>query len=225
MSKSKDNEVLCVTAETLARRGVSGGFTAFRTPVVTTVDTSGVPFHWHLPSDVRAQILMDASYYIPRAAAETDEGYRQVIPYCLVYTFGGVRPLAYRRRGGGEPRLDGDRSIGWGGHVGRRDADGHAGLCGIATALVRELDEELGIGPPDYANAIYWTGLIDDRSNPVGRVHLGIVARVALTPDAVVTPSEEHRECEFCPVQSLHDRIGEYETWSRLIIQDIYERR
>jgi predicted NUDIX family phosphoesterase len=227
MSKYGDQSVLCVPTACLARRDVRPGYHRFTGPARSMLSGDGRAFYWGYPPDPAAQILRDAVHYVARERAEEDEGFRQVIPYCLVHA-GDDRPgrlLTYRRRGGCEGRLEGERSIGWGGHVERCDTEGRTGLDGICAALVRELREELRVGPADYGSTIEWRGLLDDGSNPVGRVHLGVVASIVLSSVAPALPGAGHVECGFRTVAALRADVGEYETWSRLIIRDIYEKR
>jgi predicted NUDIX family phosphoesterase len=227
MSKYGDQSVLCVPTACLARRDVRPGYHRFAGPVRSMVGADGRPLGWAFPADTAAQIIRDSIHYVARERAEEDEDFRQVIPYCLVRA-GDDRPgrlLTYRRRGGCEGRLEGERSIGWGGHVERCDTEGRTGLDGICAALVRELREELRVAPADYGSTIEWRGLLDDGSNPVGRVHLGVVASIVLSSAAPALPSPEHVECGFRTVAALRADVGEYETWSRLIIKDIYEKK
>jgi predicted NUDIX family phosphoesterase len=150
---SSEEKVLCVPRATLEAAGVGQGFTPLR--------------------DFRLGALYDPGLtrFVARGRAERDESLKQVIPYGVVNSGAGV--LGYvRARGGGEARLRGRFSIGWGGHVNPEDKD--AGHC-----LWRELAEELEVENRPFAPAfLECVGAVNDDSNPVGRVHVGLVFRV-----------------------------------------------
>ena len=122
-------------------------------------------------------IVLDPSRlcFLPRDEAEIDPSFKQLIPY-LVLRHGG-RVFHYRRRGGGEKRLDAQRSIGIGGHI--TDADG-AVTRGYRTGLLRELAEEVELAGGYRERCV---GLINDDRTPVGQVHLGIVHVLDLDGD------------------------------------------
>ena len=79
--------------------------------------------------------------FLPRAEAETDSAFRQIIPYVAV-TRGGEVFSTRRLRSGTESRLHGLISLGIGGHI-DKNRDGDDGET-LMRALRRELSEELG---------------------------------------------------------------------------------
>jgi predicted NUDIX family phosphoesterase len=141
---------------------------------------SGVePFRGFRPwssSDERVNVrdaVLGAAEFRPRTAElEADPTWRQLIPYGVL-TFWG-RVFAYRRGAGSEARLASRASLGLGGHVNPGDAT--RPVSTLLAALYRELAEEAGASYFDHA--LDCLGLIDDDSEPVGAVHLGIVFRV-----------------------------------------------
>ena len=113
---------------------------------------------------------------------ERDESWLQVIPYVIIRYAGEF--LCYRRSPReGESRLHGLVSAGIGGHVEFSDGDSVSHDTGssiynmeaIFRCASREVEEETGkkfeFNDRDWA----FCGVIFDRSNPVGRVHLGLV--------------------------------------------------
>ena len=99
-----------------------------------------------------------------------------------------------RGKSQGEARLHRLRSLGVGGHVAEADADGRATLDAYEMALSRELDEEVEI---QSDGAIRRVGLINDDSNPVGQVHLGVVHLYELERPAVAPREDGLAEAEF----------------------------
>lgn len=154
------------------------------------------------------------AFFVPRPDAEQDPSLKQLIPYC-VFTHGG-RILRYTRGGsGGEKRLSAKMSIGIGGHVNDTDAaGGDFGAIGYATSVRREIDEELRL-TGSYSDRI--VGLINDDSNDVGRVHLGVVHLVELE-SAAVTPGEAAiADLTFVTLETVITEQDRLETWSQIV--------
>lgn len=149
--------------------------------------------------------------FLPRAAAEGDPTHKQIIPYVVVRRDGQV--FATRRLSkGGEARLHGLLSLGAGGHINPFDDDGDDTLF---QGLHRELEEELtlsgGIGD------LRFLGLINDDSNEVGRVHLGLCFLLDTDGDVTVRETEK-LEGFWLPIAQLMEYAGEMETWSSLLL-------
>src|SRR5216684_4013355 len=115
------------------------------------------------------------NFFLPRVQAENDATHKQIIPYAILAHEQTV--LHYvRGKKAGEQRLVAKGSIGIGGHM--NDSDEH--LPGIHNldrdhyneAVRREVAEEVFI-ETEYTNHI--VALLNDDSNEVGRVHLGVV--------------------------------------------------
>ncbi|HLE78325.1 MAG TPA: phosphoesterase [bacterium] len=147
-----------------------------------------------------------------RGDMEDDPGYKQIIPY-LIVRHDGQLFLFQRSGAGGEARLHGKYSIGVGGHINKSDVAGAADLVGAG--LKREFEEELLVGGGWQARLV---GVLNDDSNPVGRVHFGLVHIVEVeTPDITVRESDvlSGRLADPAEVRALRDRM---ETWSQLIL-------
>lgn len=169
-----------------------------------------------------------------RGGIEHDESFLQLLPYVVLMDEGGRTPTIgmYARDGGGEARLDGKFSIGFGGHVQPRDAGPQ--YAGDATNIyktvlngaAREVDEEVSLAGgyfrqdfPAFASPI---GLIYDTSDAVGRVHLGVafVMSVALSPSARIKSGEGQSlgltwmAPDDIMAYDVHARL---ENWSKLL--------
>ena len=149
-----------------------------------------------------------------RSEVEDDPGFQQIIPY-VVFRAGGLVFTYVRGRSGGESRLRRLRSIGVGGHVAEADAEGRGTTEAYEMALLRELEEEVDIRSPGRMTRL---GLINDDSNPVGRVHLGVVHLFELDRPEVVPREDALADPEFLPIAALPARLDEFETWSRICI-------
>lgn len=151
--------------------------------------------------------------YKKRAEAETDPTHKQLIPYVLFISGGKI--LRYRRgKRGGEARLHGKLSVGIGGHISEHTAspttDLHAGT-------MRELEEEVGWkGEPPVPVAI-----LNDDSNEVGAVHLGIVYLLPTEEEDIVARCTSIVEPEFVDLSLAVRETDNYETWSALCLAHI----
>ncbi len=183
-------------------------------------------FHGVCGSTVHFMLHMsDHLQFLRRGDIENDPNYKQIIPYVATFcTVGPERYLRYvRSTKGGEVRLHNKASIGIGGHIEEGDCGDANNLQTIVrTAALREFDEELKIDG-SYKFGLSIRGLINDESDDVGRVHLGVLMQVAIDNSRVTAGDEEANEVEFMtPFQlysSLSDSNYEYENWSRLAIQ------
>lgn len=159
--------------------------------------------------------------FMDRAAAEEDPSFKQLIPYCIFRC--GNRILHYTRgKAGGESRLHAKISVGVGGHINPIDTgDGRTGPDAYHSAVTREIEEELDL-PGNHEHRII--ALLNDESNPVGQVHLGIVHLVDLQSDTVSSREDALLDLDFTPLADLDgpmfDRL---ETWSQFCIRHLSE--
>jgi predicted NUDIX family phosphoesterase len=163
-------------------------------------------------------LARENNFFTPRSSAETNPSLKQIIPYAILVSSGKV--LRYRRgKKSGEQRLVAKGSIGIGGHMNDRDEglftlDRQAYLAGVA----REIYEELIIEHP-LRNRI--AALINDDSNEVGQVHLGVVHVLELPH-----PMAEKRESmilsiEFLIPDQLRAERDTLETWSQICVDNL----
>lgn len=169
-----------------------------------------------------ARLLDPANhFFMDRAAAEEDPSHKQLIPYCIFRC--GDRILHYTRgKSGGESRLHAKISVGVGGHVNPVDMDGgKTGSAAYHAAVTREIEEELEL-PEDHQHRII--ALLNDDSNPVGQVHLGIVHLVELKSDAVASREDALSDLGFTALAELNGPLMErLETWSGFCIRHLAE--
>ncbi len=167
--------------------------------------------------------LLDAENhtFMDRAAAEEDPDFKQLIPYCIFRC--GDRILHYTRgKSGGESRLHAKLSVGVGGHVNPIDTDGgRTGPEAYHSAVTREIEEELNL-PEEHEHRII--ALLNDESNPVGQVHLGVVHLVDLKSREVFSREDALSELAFTPLVDLNGPLFErLETWSQFCIRYLSE--
>jgi predicted NUDIX family phosphoesterase len=154
-------------------------------------------------------------FFVPRPEAEEDPSLKQLIPYVVVTC--GEKILHYRRgSGSGEKRLLKKGSVGIGGHINDGDGLGDAfDSSAYQRALLRELQEEITITGPFVERPL---ALLNDDSNPVGEVHLGIVHQCRLADPGVTANEEGIAELGFLTPAELLERRDHLETWSQLVL-------
>lgn len=160
-----------------------------------------------------ALLARENNFFTPRSAAEADPTMKQIIPYALLVHEGRV--LHYvRGKKAGEQRLVAKGSIGIGGHVNDHDE----GLFALDRAAYeagvrREVGEELRIGAAYTDHAV---ALLNDDSNEVGRVHLGIVHVFQLASGDVQKGEAMITELQFLDRDGLVEKRQHMETWSQI---------
>jgi len=158
-------------------------------------------------------------FFMDRAEAEGDPTQKQLIPYCLIRC--GTSILTYTRgKSGGEDRLHAQRSIGVGGHINPVDTgNGRTGPDAYHAAVERELQEELVF---EIAHTNRIAALLNDDSNEVGRVHLGIVHVIDVENTRISAREDALANLEFIELAELQGPLLPYlETWSQHVIRDI----
>ena len=83
----------------------------------------------------------------------------------------------------------------------------------------RELDEEINI---DTKYDQRMVGLINDDSNDVGKVHLGVVHLFTVDEPKVHSQELEIAGAGFEPIESMLQDIERYETWSQFCIKALF---
>jgi len=173
-------------------------------------------------------------FFVQREHAEENPELKQVIPYSVVVR-GGQVLLLRRLATGGEVRLHNKLSIGVGGHVNPIDAETSVDpgdpadlrdLPGVPDVIGagarRELEEELHI---ERRTDIQRIGILNDDSNPVGAVHVGLVQLVHVRGEVRVRENDL-LEGRFVAPEELRRLLGDganFETWSAKLIERLEE--
>ncbi len=159
--------------------------------------------------------------WMPRATAEEDPSFKQLIPYCLLSwqaNDGTPQYFAYTRGGGqSEARLRAKRSVGIGGHIASTDG-AHGDDASYEAGMRRELEEEIAITGGFTSRCV---GLINDDATPVGSVHLGIVHVLSLELPKVQSCESELIDCGFEPLADLLADRERFETWSQIALDAV----
>jgi len=153
------------------------------------------------------------NFFIDRAAAEEDPTHKQLIPYALFHYQGKF--LNYQRgKSGGEARLHAKRSLGIGGHINPVDTrDDNLGIETYMAGVEREIEEELNIKGNHTQKIV---AILNDDSNDVGKVHLGIVHLFELDSDDVTSNEDSIADLQFSTIAEFQeDMYDSLESWSQ----------
>jgi predicted NUDIX family phosphoesterase len=147
--------------------------------------------------------------FMDRPVAEESPEWKQLIPY-VVLRDGERVFLMERTDAGGDARLHHKASIGVGGHINPDDGNGDP----LAGGLAREWREELAA---DWTPEFRLVGLLNDDSNPVGSVHLGVVFEVEAEGRPVAVRETEKLSGRFVTPDQVLAAWDRLETWSQLV--------
>ncbi|MCD6175508.1 MAG: NUDIX domain-containing protein [Planctomycetes bacterium] len=163
----------------------------------------------------------DVPSFMLRPEAEKDPTHKQLIPYVLIRC--GEKYLTYvRGKRAGETRLVGNRSMGIGGHI--NPVDNEVPLFGINyreiynNAVQREVDEEINI---DGSRSDRIVALLNDDTNEVGAVHLGVVHVLTVDNENITRNEQMITQLEFMTLEQLRAVRDEMETWSQLCLDGL----
>ena len=158
--------------------------------------------------------------FILRELAEDDPIHKQIIPYAIFKH--GDKFLKYLRgKKSGEQRLASKSSIGIGGHINQDDFNSSSlEKDTYLTGIEREINEELIINC-DYNNLPI--ALINDDSNDVGQVHLGVVHLFDLESNRVEAGEANIENLEFLSSEDLLREKDNLESWSQICVDHLDE--
>jgi len=159
--------------------------------------------------------------FMPRPQAEKDPSFKQLIPY-VIMSHNGKYLNYVRGCRAGEKRLVAKRSIGIGGHINPIDwtlfsVDAYKIYL---EAVKREVAEEVSV---DTAYADKIVALLNDESNEVGSVHLGIVHFWTLAEPKVSKKEQMITQMTFMTLAELQQVKDTMETWSQLCLGGLDE--
>jgi len=155
------------------------------------------------------QLIGDHKEFQPRGPMEEDPTYKQIIPY-LIFRTGNRYFIMQRRSSASEQRLKNKFTLGIGGHMRAEDMSTGSSLFDWAR---REFNEEVS-----YQGSLTITplGIINDDSNPVGQVHLGIALLVEGT-SADISVKSELKEGFLVTLEECAAYYDAMESWSQMV--------
>lgn len=202
MSTVKTEQVMVVPTELFRSLGYFQGFSTDVDKYLTT--------------------LLDVNHtsYRPRPEMEEDPSFKQLIPYVIFRHTdenGDQRIFRYTRgKGQGESRLHSKQSIGVGGHI---CSDDESDESTYRVGMKRELEEEVSIDCEWTESCV---GLLNDDTNDVGQVHLGVVHIIDVKSPGVSPRENEMIDCQFVDLDELRKNRDRLETWSQICLDHIF---
>lgn len=166
------------------------------------------------------KIIEENYEFLVRGPLETNFDYKQPIPYGIVLN-NKNEIFVYQRwwagSNAGESRLHDKIAIGVGGHIEKEDIlSSHL----LRDALVREVEEEIGIWANDIAE-VFPIGYVNYEEDEVNQVHLWIGYIVKLSGWDISMTDGELAKGEFKSIEELKDMIksGDYdvEFWTQML--------
>jgi predicted NUDIX family phosphoesterase/dephospho-CoA kinase len=166
------------------------------------------------------------SFFMKRVDAEGTSDFKQIVSYVIIryqdeilcFTRGKITNIG--------DYLDGQYSIGFGGHVEERSdflplfpaAD-----LGYTNAVVRELEEEIIGLSVDVARAEESiVGVLNDDSTQLGRRHFAIIHLLDIEEPYVKKGEISVNDLRFVKISNLANEFAGYEYWSKLCIQTFF---
>jgi len=162
----------------------------------------------HVNMETCMQIINEKREFLPRSLMETDQNYKQIIPY-LIFKHSNRYFLMQRRTQASEKRLQNKYSLGIGGHIRKEDCDGAT----IFDWAKREFHEEV---THNGNLTITPLGLLNDDTNAVGRVHIGLVLLLESDSDTIAIKSEL-KSGQLLTLAECAAYVDTMETWSQIV--------
>jgi predicted NUDIX family phosphoesterase len=168
---------------------------------------------WHglksVDIDQYLSLIQAHKEFHPRPDMELDATYKQIIPY-MVFKHGDRYFLMQRSGKASETRLQSKYTLGIGGHVRAQDLQEGSTLFDWAR---REFHEEVSYTGNLTISSL---GMLNDDSNEVGKVHVGLVLLLEGDSDKI-SVLEELQGGELLTLEECAAYADHMESWSRFI--------
>ena len=149
------------------------------------------------------QIILEHFEYKVRWDMEVDPSYQQPIPYAIIVNPQSNKVIAYQRWSSEstswEQRLYGKRSLWVGGHIELEEKNAENPMH---VTVVKEIKEEIWLTDIQEVTVLWY---INDNSDPVGEVHLGILYLITTHAKDIEIVDGELEQVFF----KSHDEIEE----------------
>lgn len=152
----------------------------------------------------------------PRGLMEQDPAYKQIIPY-LIFTHNNNYFLMQRSATASETRLQNNYTLGIGGHVQEEDLKGST----LFDWAAREFEEEVEYNGQLELEPL---GILNDDSNDVGKVHLGLVMLLHGNSSDIKIKSEL-KSGTLVPLEECMHFNKNLERWSQIVLQFLLDRK
>ena len=161
------------------------------------------------------KLINDKKEFLWRSVMESDQTYKQIIPY-LIFEHDGRYFLMQRRATSSETRLSSKFSLGIGGHLRKEDMQD----SDIFSWACREFHEEINYSGSFEIEPI---GLLNDDTNDVGKVHLGFVLLLRASSSDISVKSEL-KSGTLATIDECRARYDVMEGWSKFVFDYLQNR-
>lgn len=171
---------------------------------------------WHglaqEPLEHCLEIIKTKKEFQPRSVMESDPSYKQIIPY-LIFNHEDRYFLMQRQGNASEQRLKNKYSLGIGGHIRLEDMSTDS----IFEWAQREFHEEV-----NYTGdlQIETVGILNDDSNAVGQVHIGLVLLLKGN-NSHISVKSELKSGILLTAQELQPFVEHMESWSQMVYEKL----
>jgi len=172
-------------------------------------------FYEDISFNFLCDIIHKYKLWFSRNFIETNNNFKQIIPYVIV-TYEDLILLIHRTKKQTEKRLHDLLSLGIGGHINKTDAISFDTKNTIIKGMNRELNEEIIINQHQIKEPKF-CGIINDLSNDVGRVHLGLLFHLELEHDNVVVNEKDNMKIKWCKISDILLNYDKMENWSKIV--------
>ena len=156
-------------------------------------------------------LILEKHTFMSRDLAEYNFEHKQVIPYLIIRNKDNFL-LLQRTSKQTEKRLHNKFSLGIGGHI-NPDSSEHGNNL-IIGGLYKELNEEVSINSPGKLTFI---GTINDESNSVSKVHLGLLYELEVLSDTFEVLEKDKMSAQWENRENLIHYYDKLETWSQIV--------
>lgn len=154
------------------------------------------------------ETIAEKKEFLPRPAMEVDETYKQIIPY-LIFNVDDRYFIMQRQAKASEQRLKNKYTLGIGGHIRKEDMASES----IFDWASREFHEEVNYNGPLSFEPL---GVLNDDSNEVGKVHIGLVLLIKGEHDAISIKSEL-KSGVLLSLNQMKSYVEDMESWSQTV--------
>jgi predicted NUDIX family phosphoesterase len=178
----------------------------------------------------------ESIHVLSRSEVENDPSYKQLITYSVVQAGSRYDRIFFSySRGGTEKRLDSRLSLGVGGHVGPIPSDmkyypniKYAPIFNwLSIEAQREIQEEISYDRLFNVNKRFGLsilGLINDDSDHVGKVHLGILYDFHISDPYAKSREPALRDGSMISPRQILSNYDRYESWSKIYIDNFIKK-
>lgn len=165
-----------------------------------------------LQADVMKELLKHGVFGM-RSVLEEKPEYKQIIPYAVICC-GEEVYLFHRTKKQTETRLHNLYSLGVGGHM--NPFGNVIDILYLRHELEREMNEEVLVHDNCKVLDIKPVGFINDDTNEVGKVHLGVLYEIELSNSDIEIKEKDKMSGTWIKRNDLRNYYPKMESWSKI---------